>query len=102
MVAATVADHGPKHAPGKIPDEGRVKGRTLHGSRRSKPPLGDRTVFAKLLDQDGPVTEVPTLKKEKLWTLLHLVIVTEMFGAVPLDPDAAAGRLMTATVSLRP
>jgi hypothetical protein len=64
------ADHGPKHAPGVISDEGRPemgdKGRLPQPIRSSAGEISR----LKGLDRDIPVTEVwnPTMGRITLWT----------------------------------
>ena len=54
------ADHGPKHAPGVISGEGPRDSRT--DQKNSNRQLAVKQACAKLLDWNGPVTEVLTLR----------------------------------------
>ena len=61
------ADHGPKHAPGVISDEGGDDGKTAQSAEliKTAPPAAD-TPCRKRLDWHAPVTEVLTLVIAKL------------------------------------
>ena len=58
------ADHEPKHAPGVISDEGGGDSKTAQTDPKNQtPPWAPHTACEKLLDRDGPVTEVQNLKR---------------------------------------